>query len=428
MSPPIEMNAMETQFKEIVTERAPGANFDLCLTCGTCTAGCPASEQFEMDPRKLIRMLVLGMDDEIRKTPWAWVCTMCGRCTKACPMAVDIPKLVYNMRAGWPREKRPKGILDSCDRHIRAGNAMGVPKEDFVWTVEDVAAEIRDTQPVFKDMQVTVDRKGAFMAINQNSREPVTEPDELAPLWKILHLADVDWTYPSVMWAGENYCMFLADDEGWRYILEEFVDHIDNRLGCKMVVNTECGHSFYAIYEGLRKYNIPHNFEYTSIVQLYARWIREGRLTVNSDWNKEMKIRFTVQDPCNIVRKSLGREMAEDLRFVVKTLVGEENFTDTVPNGINNYCCGGGGGALQAGFTEQRRAYGKIKFDQIAATGAAYVVVPCHNCHAQLEDIGHHFGGNYNVVHIWTIMCLALGVLGENERTYLGDDLKDFGL
>jgi hypothetical protein len=37
----------------------------------------------------------------------------------------------------------------------------------------------------------------------------------------------------------ENYCLFLADDEGWRYILEEFVDHIDNTLKCPVVVNTE---------------------------------------------------------------------------------------------------------------------------------------------------------------------------------------------
>ena len=38
---------------------------------------------------------------------------------------------------------------------------------------------------------------------------------------------------------GKAACLFLADEEGWRYILEEFVDHIDNTLGCKLVVNTE---------------------------------------------------------------------------------------------------------------------------------------------------------------------------------------------
>ena len=428
MSTLIELNEMSPELKTTILEKIPAANFDLCLTCGTCTAGCPASELMDLDPRKLVRMLVLGLDDELEETDWLWVCTMCARCIKACPMQVDIPQLVYNLRARWPREERPKGILGSCDQHIRTGNAMGVPKDDFIWVVSDVADEIRESMPEFKDMQVTVDRLGAYMAINQNSREPVTEPDELGPLWKILHTVGADWTYPSVMWAGENYCMFLADNEGWRYILEEFVDHIDNNLGCKLVVNTECGHSFYAIWKGLQQFKIPHKFEYTSLVTLYAQWIREGKLKVNADWNKDLKIKFTVQDPCNIVRKSIGQQMAEDLRFVAKSIVGEENFIDMVPNGINNYCCGGGGGALQAGYAEQRRAYGKIKFDQVINTGCSYVLVPCHNCHAQIEDLGKHFGGHYHVTHLWTMICLSLGVLGENERTYLGDDLKEIGL
>jgi Fe-S oxidoreductase len=178
----------------------------------------------------------------------------------------------------------------------------------------------------------------------------------------------------------------------------------------------------------LKKFNISHNFEFTSIITLYAQWIREGKLKVNADWNKELGIKFTCQDPCNIVRKTWGQEMADDMRFVIKTVVGEENFIDTIPCGTNNYCCGGGGGALQAGYQEQRRAFGKIKFDQLNATGAQYVLAPCHNCHAQIEDIGKHFGGSYHVVHIWTFICLAMGVLGENERVYLGPELQDFGL
>jgi len=178
----------------------------------------------------------------------------------------------------------------------------------------------------------------------------------------------------------------------------------------------------------LRRFKIPHKFELTTIIELYAQWIKEGKLKVNSDWNKDLKVKFTVQDPCNIGRKSGSNKIVDDLRFVVKTIVGEENFIDTVPSRDNNYCCGGGGGALQAGFPDQRRAYGKIKFDQIMATGATYVIAPCHNCHGQIEDIGEHYGGNYHVVHLWTIICLAMGVLAETERTYLGPELAEVGL
>ena len=113
---------------------------------------------------------------------------------------------------------------------------------------------------------------------------------------------------------------------------------------------------------------------------------------------------------------------------MIASVVGEENIVEMTPNKSNNYCCGGGGGFLQSGFTDQRRAYGKVKFDQVIATQAKYVIAPCHNCHTQIEDIGEHFGGDYHVVHIWTLMCLAMGILGENERTYLGPDLASLGL
>ncbi|MDY0164159.1 (Fe-S)-binding protein [Desulfobotulus sp.] len=412
---------------KMAREMVPDGNLNACLTCGTCSSGCPATGQFDMDPRKFLRMAVLGMDETLEKHPWAWVCTMCRRCYDVCPMKINIPALIFEIRARWPEEEKPKGVLESCRLHVKSrGGAMGVPFEDFKFTVEDLAEECRE-QPGFEELQAPIDKPGAMYALNQNSREPVVEPDELLPLWKILHTVGADWTYYSEMWAGENYCMFLADDKSWEYIVRAQVEHL-NKLGVKYFVNTECGHSFYAIYGALRRFNIQANFEFISIIQLYAKWIREGKLPVNSDWNKELGIKFTVQDPCNIIRKSLGDEMAEDLRFVVKTAVGEENFIDMVPNRSNNYCCGGGGGALQAGFTEQRRAYGKIKFDQIDKTGAAYVITPCHNCHAQVEDIGHHFGGEYHTVHLWTILCLSMGILGENERTYLGPDLADFGL
>ncbi len=239
MAEAIKIDTLDPEFKEMVLGKMPTANFDYCLTCGTCTGGCAASELFDMDPRKLIRMLNLGMDEEVKKTEWKWVCSMCTRCVSACPMNINIPALIFNMRASVERSKRPKGILGSCDQHLRTGSAMGASKEDFEFTVLDVAEEIRDEHPGFEDLEVSVDRVGATMILNQNSREPVTEPEEMGPLWKILHKVGADWTYPSVMWAGENYCMFMADLEGWKYIVEEFVLHVDNNLKSPVVVNTE---------------------------------------------------------------------------------------------------------------------------------------------------------------------------------------------
>jgi len=99
------------------------------------------------------------------------------------------------------------------------------------------------------------------------------------------------------------------------------------------------------------------------------------------------------------------------------------------PNKSNNYCCGGGGGTLQSIYPEERRAYGRVKLDQILATGADYCIAPCHNCHSQIHDLQEYYeDAKHHTVHLWTIICLAMGILGENERTYLAPDLAEFGL
>ena len=231
----------ESIFIDKVQELLPdGGNLNLCLTCGACSSGCPATELSDMDPRKFLRYAAFGMDEEILKSDWVWMCTMCQRCVYVCPMKIDIPQLIYHARASWPREERPKGILGSCDMALRndSGSAMGASPEDFQFVVEDVLEEYREAQPEFKDMEAPIDKQGAEFFLNQNSREPVTEPDELVPLWKILHTVGADWTYGSKGWGGENYCMFLADDESWEKVTRTTAGQAEH-LGCKTYLNTE---------------------------------------------------------------------------------------------------------------------------------------------------------------------------------------------
>ena len=43
------------QVKAILPE---GGNLNLCLTCGACSSGCPATGLENMDPRKFLRMAI----------------------------------------------------------------------------------------------------------------------------------------------------------------------------------------------------------------------------------------------------------------------------------------------------------------------------------------------------------------------------------
>ena len=231
----------KSTFKDHVMSLLPdGGNPNLCLTCGACSSGCPATGLEGMDPRKFLRMAALGMDEEILNNDWIWWCSMCTRCMYVCPMKINIPQLVFNARAQVPREERPKGIVGSCDMALRNDtcSAMGATEEDFQFVVEDVLEEYQESQPEFAEMLAPINKQGAEFFLNQNSREPVTEPDEMVPLWKILHSVGADWTYGTKGWAAENYCLFMADNENWEKIVRVKAKAVDD-LGCKVWLNTE---------------------------------------------------------------------------------------------------------------------------------------------------------------------------------------------
>jgi len=59
------------------------------------------------------------------------------------------------------------------------------------------------------------------------------------------------------------------------------------------------------------------------------------------------------------------------------------------PNRTENFCCGGGGGTVSIDEIRSFRTgpMGRIKAEQIRATGAQIVVAPCANCKKQLREV-----------------------------------------
>ena len=106
-------------------------DLNLCLTCGTCSGGCPVSGTpgYEgLNTRKVLRMLALGMLDEVVESVFPWLCTGCGRCVHACPMGIDIVAIMGYMKSLRPRDKVPgilhKGVLNV----LASGNNMAIPQ------------------------------------------------------------------------------------------------------------------------------------------------------------------------------------------------------------------------------------------------------------------------------------------------------------
>jgi heterodisulfide reductase subunit C len=65
-----------------------------CYQCGECTAGCPAAFCMDIAPNQIIRMVQLGMMDEVLKSSSIWVCASCETCATRCPKGVSLAKVM----------------------------------------------------------------------------------------------------------------------------------------------------------------------------------------------------------------------------------------------------------------------------------------------------------------------------------------------
>ena len=117
---------------------------DFCITCGLCSSSCPASGIDGFDPRMLVRMVGLGLEDDVVNAKWPWICTMCGKCEHLCPMEIRIPDLVRHIRGLREKAKVPGILQKGLEAALKTGNNLALPKEDFIYIVEDVAGEIAE--------------------------------------------------------------------------------------------------------------------------------------------------------------------------------------------------------------------------------------------------------------------------------------------
>lgn len=69
-----------------------------CYQCGKCTAGCPVAFAMDYPPNQVIRMVQLGLRDELLRSKSIWLCATCHTCATRCPCKIEITKVMETLR------------------------------------------------------------------------------------------------------------------------------------------------------------------------------------------------------------------------------------------------------------------------------------------------------------------------------------------
>ncbi len=328
-------------------------------------------------------------------------CTMCGRCVKNCSVGVDVEYVVRKGREMLAVMGYVPGSLQSTVKAaLESGNNMAILYEDFTdtldWMEEELRDELDDT-----GARIPLNEPGSKVLYTLNPREPKFFPLSISAMAKIFYMAKESWTLSTAMYDVTNYAYFSGHPGEAEVISKRMFDEMV-KIKAERLVLAECGHGVRSNrWEAPNYIGKKLPFEVLSSVELIASYIENGVICPKKE---KVAGKVTLHDPCNLVR---GGGIVKEQRYIIKSCVQE--FVEMTPSGIENFCCGGGGGQLaMSEYNERRIKIAEIKADQISKTGAAIVVAPCHNCIDQLLQINATYRLNVQIKTLAEIVADSL--------------------
>jgi heterodisulfide reductase subunit C len=122
------VECISNDFCQEVQSRS-GTLVSVCLQCHKCSTGCPVGPEMDLLSSQVMRLVQLGMSDEVLSSRAIWLCASCEACTSRCPMSIDVAAVMDSLRimaveraAALPDrrvEKFNRSFLGSVRRHGR---------------------------------------------------------------------------------------------------------------------------------------------------------------------------------------------------------------------------------------------------------------------------------------------------------------------
>jgi len=396
-----ELKPLDIEKAEIFgVEKAPDYTWkDLldafaCMECGRCQDVCPAfRSEKPLSPKMILfnlekhllresRKLVARKRDEI--TPLMpgiysegeiWTCTTCGACRHVCPVEIEhIPKIVGIRQSQVLMESKFPSELSAFFRNMETNsNPWGIGFSKRADWATGLGVKLAKDHPQTEYL-FWVGCAGSFDEEGKKISKALVS---------IMNKAGIDF---AILGTEEKCCGDSARRLGNEYLFQTLAKEnieIFKALQVKKII-TICPHGYNTFKNEYPKLansageeEFLQNIEVIHHVELIARLLREGRLSLKS----KIDIGLTYHDSCYLGRHNgIIREPREIL-----SRLSQKQVTELKENCEHSFCCGGGGGLM---WTEEKlgKRINHIRTEEVIASGCEVAATSCPFCLTMLQD------------------------------------------
>jgi len=391
-----------------------------CMKCNLCSEACAIYQSCKKEIyrptyraevlRRIIKRYIkpgvfgkLSSDIELnartvmRLAELAYRCTICRRCTQTCPIGIDNGLITREIRKLFSQELgiAPKALhKQGTISHLLDGSSVGLSPVGFRSFIKEIEKDIE--QLTGKRYRLPVDVKGVDILLVHSILDYIYYPETIASFAIILEKAGYEWTLSSKIPVLDavNYGMWYDDVQLARIALKHVEAGKD--LDVNRIVVGESGHGHTTLMAAADRfftdeYDVPRE----SYIPLLWEIVRKREIKIDMDASD---FPVTLHDPCHISRY-VG--IVKPQRNILREICPQ--FREMHPNGVYNYCCGGGSGFAimnSMNFPEWRnKIASRIKIRQITEAFDTdlnpgirkYVCAPCSNCKKTInEALSYH--------------------------------------
>ena len=210
----------------------------------------------------------------------AYSCTGCRRCMVYCPFGIDTQMLMSIAKLlliGANAEPEILSLL--ADTSIEKGKSIELFKEGFLQGIRNIEKQVVERWQVEAgETAIPVGVEGADLLY-----VALAGAHSIIPAAVVFNAARENWTLS--FFEAVNFGAFVGDPTRTKLILDRIIEEA-KRLKVKEVCISECG----TAYRVMKQLSGRQPFDVTSITELHAPYIKEGRIRLDKS---KIEVPFT---------------------------------------------------------------------------------------------------------------------------------------